>query len=138
VSEPAGRVLPPLPELRFAEIPSMSRQRYEGDRLILGSAASPATIALVQQTLRATNPKGFMQAARSGLNGDIPPLGRGLTMPLLLLQGEEDRVTPAAVNAERRAAALPAARLVMLARCGHLPEAEMPERINALIADHLA
>jgi pimeloyl-ACP methyl ester carboxylesterase len=92
---------------------------------------------LVQQTLRATNPKGFMQAARSGVNGDTPPLGRGLTMPLLLIQGEEDRVTPAAANAERLAAAVPAARLVRLARCGHLPEAEMPERVNALIVAHL-
>jgi pimeloyl-ACP methyl ester carboxylesterase len=110
-----------------------------GERVsaLLGSAASPATIALVQQTLRATNPKGFMQVARSGVNGDMPPPGRGLAMPLLLIQGEEDRVTPAAANAERLAAAVPGARLVMLARCGHLPEAEMPERVNALVAAHL-
>ena len=37
-----------------------------GERVsaLLGAAASPETIALVQQTLRATNPAGFMQAAR--------------------------------------------------------------------------
>jgi pimeloyl-ACP methyl ester carboxylesterase len=36
-----------------------------GDRVaaLMGSAASPQTISLVQQTLRATNPAGFMQAA---------------------------------------------------------------------------
>jgi pimeloyl-ACP methyl ester carboxylesterase len=104
---------------------------------LLGSAASPATLALVQQTLRATNPAGFMQAARFAAQGDMPPAGSGLTMPLLLIQGEEDRVTPATVNARRLAAAVPHAELVMLPGCGHLPEAEMPQRVNQLIARHL-
>jgi pimeloyl-ACP methyl ester carboxylesterase len=110
-----------------------------GERVaaLLGSAASPATIALVQHTLRATNPAGFMQAARFGASGDMPPLGAGLTMPLLLIQGEEDRVTPAATNAALLAAAVPGARIVTLAGCGHLPEAEAPRRVNELIAEHL-
>jgi hypothetical protein len=34
--------------------------------------------------------------------------------------------------------ALPHARLVMLARCGHLPEVELPSRVNDLIAAHLS
>jgi pimeloyl-ACP methyl ester carboxylesterase len=104
---------------------------------LLGSAASPAILVLVQQTLRATNPAGFMQAARFAARGDMPPAGSGLTMPLLLIQGEEDRVTPATVNARRLAAAVPHAELVMLPGCGHLPEAEMPQRVNQLIATHL-
>ena len=39
-----------------------------GERVsaLLGAAASPETIALVQHTLRATNPAGFMQAALPG------------------------------------------------------------------------
>jgi pimeloyl-ACP methyl ester carboxylesterase len=110
-----------------------------GERVsaLLGSAASAATVALVQHTLRATNPAGFMQAARSVAGGGMPPPGSGLGMPLLMIQGEEDRVTPAAANAERLAAAIPGARLVMLAGCGHLPEVEMPQRVNELIREHL-
>jgi pimeloyl-ACP methyl ester carboxylesterase len=65
-------------------------------------------------------------------------LAAGLTMPVLMIQGEEDRVTPAATNAEPLAAALPHARLVMLAGCGHLPEVEFPSRVNDLIAAHLS
>jgi pimeloyl-ACP methyl ester carboxylesterase len=105
---------------------------------LLGSAASADTVALVRHTLRATNPAGFMQAARFGASGGMPPLGAGLAMPLLLIQGEEDRVTPAAANAERLAAALPQARLVRLAGCGHLPEVECPDRVNQLIREHLS
>jgi 3-oxoadipate enol-lactonase len=105
---------------------------------LLGSAASAETVALVRHTLRATNPTGFMQAARFGASGDTPPLGAGLIMPLLLIQGEEDHVTPASANAEPLAAALPQARLVRLAGCGHLPEVEFPDRVNAMIREHLA
>ena len=111
-----------------------------GDRVtaLLGSAASASTLALVQQVLRATSPVGFMQAVRFIANAEMPLLGAGLTMPLLMVQGEEDRVAPAATNAELLAAALPHARLVMLAGCGHLPEVEFPSRVNDLIAAHLS
>lgn len=113
-----------------------------GERVaaLLGSAASPQTVALVQQTLRATSPAGFMQAARFIAGAaDMPPrLAAGLTMPLLLIQGEEDRVTPAETNAIPLLDAAPDARLVMLAGVGHLPEAEAPQRVNELILDHLS
>jgi pimeloyl-ACP methyl ester carboxylesterase len=110
-----------------------------GERVtaLLGSGASPQTIALVQQTLRATNPPGFMQAARFLMSGDAPLLGAGLMMPLLLIQGEEDQVTPAVANAELLARVVPDAKLVMLAGCGHLPEVEAPVRVNELIEQHL-
>ena len=105
---------------------------------LLGSAATADTVALVQQTLRATNPAGFMQAARFIAEAEMPPLAAGLTMPLVMVQGKEDRVTPAAINAELLAAALPHARLVLLAGCGHLPEVELPSCVNELIAGHLS
>jgi len=105
---------------------------------LLGSAATTDTLALVQQALRATNPAGLMQAARFIAEAAMPPIAAGLTMPLLMVQGQEDRVTPAAANAELLAAALPHARLVMLAGCGHLPEVEFPSRVNDLIAAHLS
>jgi pimeloyl-ACP methyl ester carboxylesterase len=111
-----------------------------GERVtsLLGSRASADTTAIVQHVLRATNPKGFMQAARFGASGGVPPLGSGLTMPLLMIQGEEDRVTPVADNAARLAQAVPQARLVMLDGCGHLPELEDPTRVNALVREFLS
>ena len=95
-----------------------------GDRAtaLLGSSASADTWALVQQTLRATNPTGFMQAVRFIAEAEMPPLATGLTMPLLMVL----------------AAALPHARLVMLAGCGHLPEVELSSCVNDLIVAHLS
>ena len=49
-------------------------------------------------------------------------------MPLLMIHGDEDRITPAAANAVLLARAVPHSELTMLAGCGHLPEAEMPMR----------
>jgi pimeloyl-ACP methyl ester carboxylesterase len=105
---------------------------------LLGSAAAPETVALVKQVLRATNPAGFMQAARFVASADAPPLGAGLTMPLLMIQGEEDRINPVGTNAAVLAKTVGGARLVTMAGCGHLPEVEAPQRVNELIAAHLA
>jgi hypothetical protein len=79
---------------------------------LIGPATSTATVALVQQTLRATNPVGFMQAARFVASGDMPPLGTALAMLLLMIQGDGDRVTPAAANAQLLAKAVPTAKAV--------------------------
>jgi pimeloyl-ACP methyl ester carboxylesterase len=111
-----------------------------GERVaaLLAPGAAPETVRLVSHTLRATNPRGFMQAARFAASGDAPPLGAGLSLPLLLVQGEEDRVSPAATNAVPLAKAVSGARLVMLPACGHLPEVEMPGDVNGLIREFLA
>jgi len=106
-------------------------------KALLGAAASPATVALVQQVLRATNPEGFMQAARFIAGGEAAPLGAGLALPLLLIQGEEDRVAPAETNAAALLATVPDARLVTLPGIGHLPEIEAPRQVSELIARHL-
>lgn len=121
---------------RAAQVASGGYGFGERAAALLGSRASTETVAIVQHFLRATNPKGFMQAARSLTGGDAV-LGAGLTMPLLMIQGTEDRVTPAVANAERLAAAIPQAKLITLDGCGHLPEVEMPERVNALALDFL-
>jgi pimeloyl-ACP methyl ester carboxylesterase len=104
---------------------------------LLGSAASAETRALVEHTLRATNRDGFLQAARFVAAGTMPPVGAGMTMPLLLIQGSQDRVTPPDANAALLIAAIPQAKLVVLDDCGHLPEVEQSHRVNALVREFL-
>jgi pimeloyl-ACP methyl ester carboxylesterase len=125
-------------EARAAQVAGGGSGFGERAAALLGSRASAETFAVVRHVLRATNPRGFMQAARFGADAGAPPLGAGLTMPLLLIQGADDRVTPAAVNAARLAEAVPQARLVMLDGCGHLPEIEEHARVNELVRDFLS
>lgn len=106
-----------------------------GDRVtaLLGPHASEETTDLVRHVLRATNPRGFLQAARFGLRpvSSLDFVDR-LTMPILLIQGDQDRVNPLADNAGPLAQALPNGRLEVLTDIGHLPEVEAPDRVNAL------
>ena len=127
-------------EARAAQVGCGGYSFGERAAALLGSQAAAGTFAAVQQVLRATNPKGFMQAVRfgAGASADAPPLGSGLTMPLMLIQGEDDRVTPTAANAARLAEAVPQARLVLFEGCGHLPEIEMPARVNQLVQEFLS
>jgi pimeloyl-ACP methyl ester carboxylesterase len=104
---------------------------------LLGGSATADTLSLVRQTVRATNRSGFMQAARFVASDDMPISGSGLTMPLLIIQGDQDTVTPAESNAARLAAAVPGASFVMLPGIGHLPEVEAPQIVNELARRHL-
>jgi pimeloyl-ACP methyl ester carboxylesterase len=101
---------------------------------LLGSKAPRGTAALVQHVLQATNPRGFMQAARFVL-GDCytPDFADRLTMPVLLIQGSEDKVNPLERNAAILLEALPQGRLEVLDGYGHLPEIEAPVRVNEMV-----
>jgi pimeloyl-ACP methyl ester carboxylesterase len=110
---------PMSPEERARSVEARARMIERGGydfgnraTALLGSSASAGTLAVVQQTVRATNPVGFMQAARFIAQAEMPPLAAGLTMPLLMVQGEDDRVTPGGERrtARRRAAARPSRR----------------------------
>ena len=105
---------------------------------LLSKQATPETIALVQTVLRATNPRGFMQAVKFGL-GDYytPDFADHLGMPILLIQGKEDRVNPTDRNAAVLARKLPDAHLIVLDGAGHLPEVEQHDQVNALVVKFL-
>jgi pimeloyl-ACP methyl ester carboxylesterase len=60
-----------------------------------------------------------------------------LETPALFVWGDSDRLVPAAFSrhVER---ALPHTRSVILEQCGHVPQIEAPDQVNALIAEHIA
>ncbi|MCA0326767.1 MAG: alpha/beta hydrolase [Proteobacteria bacterium] len=68
---------------------------------------------------------------------DIRAEVRGIRDPLLAIQGLQDPYGTLA-QVDDLAAAVPAARLLKLAGCGHVPYKEQPEAVNAAIADFLA
>lgn len=126
--------------LRAREAQVVSGGYGFGDRVaaLLGPDASDATIAMVRETLRATNPRGFLQAARFGmLPVSTLDVADCIAMPVLLIQGDQDRVNPLADNALPLSAVLPQARLDVLEGIGHLPEVEAWERVNGLVRDFL-
>jgi pimeloyl-ACP methyl ester carboxylesterase len=59
-----------------------------------------------------------------------------IRVPVLLVWGADDRITPPEVGA-RFLPLLPQAELHFLARCGHAPMLERPEAFNDVVADWL-
>jgi pimeloyl-ACP methyl ester carboxylesterase len=106
---------------------------------LLGAKAPPETAAIVQATLRGTNPRGFMQAIKLSLSDFYGPDVAGkFTFPVLLIQGNEDKINPLEKNAALLIKALPQGRLEVLEGYGHLPEVEAPDLVNGMLRQFFA
>jgi pimeloyl-ACP methyl ester carboxylesterase len=102
---------------------------------LLGKGASEQTRTLVRETLRATNPRGYMHGVKLGLVDGYDPatVAAKVTAPVLMISGTEDRVNPMDRNAAILAQAMPQAKHEIMDGIGHLPEVEAPEKINAML-----
>lgn len=88
----------------------------------LVQAAPPAAVAWAQRAM----------AMRPDSLDDL----RKVTVPALVIVGEEDTLSPVA-DAEAMVAALPDARLVRIPQAGHLTAVEAPEQFNAAVRGFL-
>jgi pimeloyl-ACP methyl ester carboxylesterase len=104
---------------------------------LLAANASPQTVELVREVVRATNPRGFMHGVKLGLADGYAPeeVAPKLNFPVLLISGREDRVNPIDKNAGVLIQHLPQGKLEILDGVGHLPEVEAPEVVNKLLRD---
>jgi len=102
---------------------------------LLAKGASQQTVELVRDVLRATNPRGYIHGVKLQLVDGYDPetVAAKITAPVLMISGREDRVNPIDRNAALIAKAMPQARLEILEGVGHLPEVEVPEKVNALL-----
>lgn len=78
---------------------------------------------------------GFGRAIWS--RDDVVERLRGVTLPTLVIHGEDDRAIPPA-RARQLAAAIPGARLEPIPRGGHLCTVEEPAAVNEVLLDFLA
>lgn len=109
-----------------------------GDRGVdhlVGRQAPTALRLWLTEVARGLHRRGLENAAAFRLSSfcSLDHL-QGLSMPLLMVQGEEDSVNPRQDNADLLAAALPQARLQVWPGVGHLAEVEAPERFNQTLA----
>lgn len=98
-------------------------------------AAAQASIfkAMAQ---RVGGPAGAAQARALGARQEVASRLAALTMPALVLWGEQDALVPVAVG-QALAAALPHGQFEVLPGCGHLPTLEKPAESAGLFAQFL-
>lgn len=94
------------------------------------------TIRLVQEILKAVNPRGFLQAAETSNSTDVVEFAGKITAPTLLAIGDKDRVNPPEVTQVIHRA-IPSSRVVELKDVGHLPKLEVPEIFVQVLKDHI-
>ena len=112
---------------------------FPGKRVsaLLNAKATPELIELTSYAMRATNPRAFMHGSYFAVAEGYSPeeVGAKVTAPLLLIVGDEDRISPLAANAEPLHKAIRGSRLEILKGIGHLPHVEAPEKVNQMVRE---
>src|SRR6185295_4479680 len=105
-----------------------------GPRLLGPAATLDMVREVVEIQADAVRPEGYERAARMLANADMFADARKFpsSLRVQILYGEDDAISPPAVNIEIGAACGATAHRV--ARAGHALSLENPERVNALIA----
>jgi pimeloyl-ACP methyl ester carboxylesterase len=107
---------------------------------LLGPKVSPEIRELERNVVRATNPRAFMQGINLSLSESYSPEDlsvaiNAVNVPVLLIAGSADRVSPVDANAALLQKAMPHARLEILPDIGHLCFVEAPEQVNRLLRE---
>jgi 3-oxoadipate enol-lactonase len=100
-------------------------------------ASRPDVVSRFKEILLATSPRGLAD----GLHGlasrpDMTSFLREITVPTLVVCGEEDLITPRS-EAEIMQRGIKGAELAMIPKAGHLPSMETPEALNEVLAKFL-
>ena len=97
---------------------------------------SPEAAGLRMMLLR-TSAEGYAGAAEAIADADLRQGTQGLPIPTLVMIGEQDGATPLS-EAEALRAAIPGARLEVIAEASHIPTVEQPEAVTDSILNFLS
>ncbi|HWT23880.1 MAG TPA: alpha/beta hydrolase [Solirubrobacteraceae bacterium] len=103
---------------------------------LFSSSAPRDAVDAFAASATAFHPAGLRAMARSIAEADLRDVLPGVDVPVLLVYGDRDGRAPVAVGEALRAA-IPGARLVVLAGVGHVSCVEAPERFNAEVRGFL-
>jgi len=128
-SRPVASVLDRLP-LRRLLVGASLRQVFFDDALVTGERIDE----YLAPVLRPSTPPAVrsLLASSAGHPDAVQKLLPKVTAPALIIWGREDAWIPVR-DADRFAAALSGSRVVVLDRCGHMPQEERPEEVARLI-----
>ncbi len=88
------------------------------------------------QMLLGTPNDGYTAACAALREADLTQAVTGITTPTLVICGDGDQSTPPEL-VKATAALIPGARFEIIKGCGHIPPAEQPEALIALLRAHL-
>ncbi len=111
--------------------------RWWVTRLGFGADAPAAQVRFVEAMHRSTPSRTLADLVASLATFDLSARIGTLDLPVLVVVGSHDKLTPPR-HARRMAAALPEAQLVELPRCGHMPMLERRHEFSRLLDEFTA
>lgn len=99
-------------------------------------AAHPEVMERIGALIRATPVAGYVGCAEAISRIDVTDRLKGIRAPTLVIVGDQDLGTPPAMS-EAIAAAIPGARLEVIAGASHLSNIEQAQAFNRLLLDFL-
>ena len=101
---------------------------------LVASQTPPAVREMLIEMTRGTNREGLLRAAAFRLSAFYSPdAAAAMTMPVMMVQGQEDKTNPQHENADVLLPLLPNGRLHVLPGVAHLPEVEVPDVFHELL-----
>jgi pimeloyl-ACP methyl ester carboxylesterase len=120
--------------LKFVE--ERKRRTPESMRRLLGSRARAGAYQALLASFKALRNESYLKTLEASVAEDRAAPLENLSVPTLVITGDEDRVYPLELT-RRMAQRIPGAELVVLEGCGHLSNLEQPEQFNAALLDFL-
>ncbi|GAA3160776.1 alpha/beta hydrolase [Blastococcus jejuensis] len=99
-------------------------------------SAAPERVTAFSASMRQFHPDGFRAMARASAEADLRSVLGRVSVPALVLCGDQDARAPLPV-AETLHAAIPGSELVVLDGVGHVSAVEAPELFNAAVRTFL-
>ena len=121
-------------DLRTLPAAAFGRQRADGMAASTTPEAVRDRLAAIAASARLP---GFAAAAHMLGRSDNSELLKGLSLPVLVLSGSEDRIAPRS-EAERLAALIPGAKHLTIDEAGNAPYAEAPASYNGALLNFLS
>lgn len=133
-TSPGFDALTPEEVLKFVE--ERKERSPESLRRLLGSRARTGAYQALLGSFKALRNESYLKTLEASVAEDRAAPLEKLSVPTLVITGDEDRVYPLGLT-QHMAQRIPGAELVVLEGCGHLSNLEQPERFNAALLDFL-
>jgi pimeloyl-ACP methyl ester carboxylesterase len=104
-------------------------------RWLQGASPDDALVERLTDMIAATQPEGFVQAARALQSYDLSRVVPAIACPLLLIAGAKDGVMPETMRSAF--GSVPGVQLHLIPEAGHVPNFEAPEAFNEILLPFL-
>lgn len=127
--------------LRLRKTPLLEGKKIEDAILgmlpaLLGEDPSPEAIDNITASLRLLRPESYIKAIEAIMNFDCTDVLDRITVPVHLIAGSEDTVTPQQTMAVM-CSHIGGARLSVIEQAGHLSNLEQPDAFNQILLEFL-